>query len=778
MKKVVLLSALVMVGGTMLGQEDIDENVKELNEVVVKGVKAQKDAPFAVAEVTKEKLEEFAQSGKELPVLFSNTPGVMYWSENGLGTGTVYMRIRGAADSRINVTLDGVPLNSPEDQCVFWANMNSYSSLLGNAQIQRGVGTSTNGDGAFGGTIALTSKIPSTNRALELNASYGSFNTYNLGGSFSTGLLGKHFIFDGAYHETNTDGYIHGTGGRSGSYYGGLSWLSDKVIIRYKNFGNFEKTGQAWNGVIAGDYDGNVLWDEVVPDVAKASYKELYKMGYGKWNSLVENIEYDWAGGLTASPYKMNDGSTWDKTTDNFWQNHNILTAAWKISDRVKTSATLHYTHGYGYYREFKYQNKFSKYGLDNFTKSDGSTLKKTDFVREKGLKQDAFGAIWNINYTDEKIDFVGGINYQGFVGNHFGYLTYMADKEAAAQYLKNGDLKYYDSDASKHDVSAYGKITAHINTMWDLFADLQYRMVNYKTDGYNDKYYGANQKHFLDVNETYHFFNPKAGIMFHNDGHKAYLSAALSNREPERNNFTDNGKYGAPRAERLLDFELGYEYNAENWYAGVNFYSMNYHNQFVQTGELSDIGEALTTNIPTSYRLGTELMAGVDICSWLNVEANAALSINKLKDFTEKVDAYDADWNEYVKENHYDNTTLAYSPSAMFNAFVNAHYKGFRATWHTMGVSKMYLDNSESDDRKIPGYSVSNFSANYTFNIGKCVKELILGFNVNNIFNLHYAANGFVWYQYYNTEGQRLSHCSYIPSAGTTAMGSVTIKF
>ncbi|MCF0179659.1 MAG: TonB-dependent receptor plug domain-containing protein, partial [Bacteroidales bacterium] len=238
MKKVMLLLASVMTSGTVLGDDDIIENVKELNEVVVKGVKAQKDAPFAVTEVTKEKLETFAQTGQELPVLFSKTPGVMSWSENGLGTGTVYMRIRGAADSRINVTLDGVPLNSPEDQCVFWANMNSYSALLGNAQIQRGVGTSTNGDGAFGGTISLTSKAPNTNRSLELNASYGSYNTYNLGGSFSTGLIGKHFIFDGAYHETNTDGYIDGTGGRSGSYYGGLSWLDDKFIIRYKNFGN------------------------------------------------------------------------------------------------------------------------------------------------------------------------------------------------------------------------------------------------------------------------------------------------------------------------------------------------------------------------------------------------------------------------------------------------------------------------------------------------------------------------------------------------------------
>ena len=233
--------------------------VEQLQEVVVKGVRAQKNAPYAVANIKKQQLDEFSKTGKELPFLFSQTPGVMAWSENGLGTGTTYMRIRGAGDSRINVTLDGVPLNSPEDQCVFWANMNSYGSLLGSVQIQRGVGTSTNGDGAFGGTVALSSATPLQVPSIEVSGSYGSFNTYNIGGKISTGLLWKHLIFDGAYHETHTDGFIHGTSGRSGSYYGGLTWLGNNFQIRYKNIGNFEKTGQAWNGVTVGDNDLSLM---------------------------------------------------------------------------------------------------------------------------------------------------------------------------------------------------------------------------------------------------------------------------------------------------------------------------------------------------------------------------------------------------------------------------------------------------------------------------------------------------------------------------------------
>ena len=233
--------------------------VEQLSEVVVNGVRAQKNAPYAISNLKKQDLQAFSKTGRELPFLFSQTPGVLAWSENGLGTGTTYMRIRGASDSRINVTLDGVPLNSPEDQCVFWANMNSYGAMLGSVQIQRGVGTSTNGDGAFGGTVALSTATPSQVPSLEVSGSYGSYNTFNAGLNFSTGLLWNHLIFDGAYHETNTDGYIHGTSGRSGSYYGGLTWLGKDFQIRYKNIGNFEKTGQAWNGITAGNDDLSLM---------------------------------------------------------------------------------------------------------------------------------------------------------------------------------------------------------------------------------------------------------------------------------------------------------------------------------------------------------------------------------------------------------------------------------------------------------------------------------------------------------------------------------------
>ena len=320
---------LGMLGAVMTVQAESVEydstKVEQLQEVVVQGVRAQKNAPYAVTNIKKKELSEFSKTGKELPFLFSQTPGVLAWSENGLGIGTTYMRIRGAGDSRINVTLDGVPLNSPEDQCVFWANMNSYSSLLGSVQIQRGVGSSTNGDGAFGGTVALSSATPLQRLGGEITFSYGSFNTFNIGGKFSTGLLGNHWILDGAYHETHTDGFVHGTKGRSGSYYGGLTYVSDRFTVRYKNIGNFERTGQAWNGVTAGTNDLSIMDGTYGVKTGIKTYKDMWNVGLGKYNSLYEQLIINDDGTYTTERYRMADGSFWDRTTDIFWQNHNFL---------------------------------------------------------------------------------------------------------------------------------------------------------------------------------------------------------------------------------------------------------------------------------------------------------------------------------------------------------------------------------------------------------------------------------------------------------------------
>ena len=762
--------------------------VEQLQEVVVKGVRAQKNAPYAVTNIKKQQLNEFSTTGKELPFLFSQTPGVLAWSENGVGTGTTYMRIRGAGDSRINVTLDGVPLNSPEDQCVFWANMNSYGSLLGSVQIQRGVGTSTNGDGAFGGTIALSSATPQQTPGLEVSGSYGSFNTFNVGGKFSTGLLWKHLIFDGAYHETNTDGFIHGTSGRSGSYYGGLTWIGDNFQIRYKNIGNFEKTGQAWNGVTAGDNDMSLMDGTYGSKTGIKNYKDMYEVGLGKYNTLYEYLTYDADGNFVkdangnyvTARYAMVDGTYWDKTTDNFWQNHNILSAAWNISEHWTTTASLHYTYGYGYYREFRPSNKLAKFGM-TATDANGKNIKRTDFVREKGLSQNAYGLVWNINYLNDAWDIIGGLSIQNFDGNHFGYVTYAANDIVRQKYLANGDYKYYDSDAHKLDGNVFVKAAYHINEQWDVFGDIQYRHVGYKTDGINDKFYDDESGYYnqkLDIDEKYDFLNPKAGFSWSLNGHRLYGSVAMSHREPERNNFTDNGSYPAPKAESLIDYELGYTFNSDIFRVGVNLYYMDYKDQFVQTGLKSDIGENLTTNIKDSYRTGIELQAGIDPTSWLTIEGNASLSKNKIKDFDEVVE----DWDNGETTIHYDNSTLAFSPSTILNGFVTLHHKGWQAVWHTNFVSRQYLDNTENVDRSLPCYSVSNISLGYTLKPKKVMKEAIFGLNFNNVFNRRYASSGWVYSAIYASGGHpndnRYYQIGFIPMAGFTMTANITLRF
>ncbi len=762
-----------------------------LNEVVISGVQIPQTAPFAVTNIDKSELNDFSKTGQELPFLFSKTPGIIAWSENGVGTGTTYMRLRGAGDSRINVTLDGVPLNSPEDQCVFWANMNSYGSLLGKVQIQRGVGASTNGDGAFGGTIQLSSATPSTVPSAEITGSYGSFNTLNFGLKASTGMLWKHLVIDGAYHETSTDGFIHGTSGRSGSYYGGATWMGKNFIIRYKNIGNFEKTGQAWNGVTAGDNNLSLMDGTYGATTGIKTYEDLYKVGLGQYNSLYEYLVTDENGDFVKDEnghyltqrYQMNDGSFWDKTTDNFWQDHNFLSAAWEISEHWATTMTLHYTYGYGYYEEFRFNNKLSKFGMTYYD-ADGNQVKKTDFVRKKGLRQDTYGLLWYTKYNSGKWNLISGLSLQNFQGNHFGYVTYIANQDVANQYLAQGDYQYYDSDASKFDGNVFAKATYNISNQWSVFGDLQYRHVNYVTTGINDKFYDDESGYYnqpLDIHEIYHFFNPKGGFSWNLDNHHAYASVAMSHREPERNNFTDNGSYPFPKPEQLLDYELGYNYNGNIWQAGANLYYMDYTDQFVQTGAVSDIGEALTTNIKDSYRMGVELQAGVNATRWLTLEANATLSQNKIKDFDEVVEDWD-NWDTGTQTIHYDNSTLAFSPSAILNGFITFHHKGFEATWHSNYISRMFLDNTENLDRSLPGYSTSNLSLGYSFKPKKVVKEALVRVNLNNVFNKHYAASGWVYSaicdSYGHPNDNRYYQIGYIPMAGFNVMGNLTLRF
>ena len=499
-------------------------------------------------------------------------------------------------------------------------------------------------------------------------------------------------------------------------------------------------------------------------------------MGLGRSNTLLGS--YEKVGGkYVLNPFTLRDGNVWPRTTDNFYQNHNILSAVWQPSEHWTHNIALHYTYGSGYYKGFRSNKSLaSKFGLSDNV--------KTDEVYRKGLTQNAYGLVYNVNYKTDSWDVISGINLQQFRGTHWGYIDYIKDVDMENKYLANGPYRYYDSDADKYDYSGFVKATYTFLTHWNVFADLQYRYVKYKFGGKNDRFvYGEDGKYYnqgLSIDDNFSFFNPKAGISYTDGGHKAYASVAVANREPSRNNYTDNYNYPYPKSERVLDIEAGYQYDGSNWHAGANFYYMDYDNQIVQTGQVSDIGEALTTNVKASYRMGVELSAGWAPLSWLSFEGNAALSQNKIKDFDEYISAYDANWDDAAPvKNHYSKSTLANSPSAILNGFVDFHYSGFSATWHTNFVSRQYVDNSESLERSLPCYSQSNLSLNYESDVKKAagIKNVKFGVDFNNVFSRHYAPYG-VDYGYYTADGKRVSSMAYAPMAGFNVMTYLTLRF
>ena len=405
-----------------------------------------------------------------------------------------------------------------------------------------------------------------------------------------------------------------------------------------------------------------------------------------------------------------------------------------------------------------------------------------------------------------DRLDLRSGVSLQQFKGNHFGYLPYVRD-DALSEYVTANSLnKYYDSDAVKNDLSAYIKAGFNITESLHAFADAQYRHVGYTTDGYNDRYYvnadGTTTKHNLDIDKKYNFINAKAGLTWIKGGHKLHALVATAGREPERNNFTDNGTYPAPNPEFMIDYEAGYSYSGSIWNAGFNLYYMDYKDQFVQTGMKSDIGENLTTNIKSSYRTGIELTAAVQPLKWLSLEGNAALSENCLNDFDEVIEDWrdkyapdDPKMEQYKQDYHIDGngdklrtiphkgkTALAFSPSVILNGFVNLNFGNFKAIWHTGYVSRQYLDNSQDTDRSLPAYSLSDLSFSYTVPMKKVFKSIVIGADLNNVLNARVATSGWVYSAVDEKDGftpdSRYYQIGFIPAAPFSALAHLTLKF
>lgn len=670
---------------------------RNLDEFVVRAAQVAEGSPMAKSNVTGKELQT-NNFGQDVPYLISQTPSVIVTSDAGTGIGYTSFRIRGTGDSRINVTVNGVPLNDSESQTTFWVNMPDFASSTGEVQVQRGVGSSTNGAGAFGASISMMTERASMTPFFEASETAGSFGTSKTTVKGSTGLMNNLFVADARYSKMRSNGYIDRAKADVSSYYGSLTMYRDATQLKFTTFGSAETTNQAWN-YVPSDY---------------------IKAGNRTYNSCGE--------------YEENGVTKYYDQTDNYWQQHYHLSMVHSFNAYLGTSLTLHYTHGKGYYEDYKAGAKLAKFGLEPFNGTDGQTVKRTDLVRRKWMRNDFYGFVFKADYKKDFIDAIFGLGANNYEGDHFGRVIW-----ARNYFNLSPTHEYYRNKGEKLDYNAYLKTTFATSSHTSIYADLQYRGIHYTIDGTSDK---VPQ---LDVDTDFGFFNPKFGFNYRNGGQQAYASFAIGHREPGRNNYTDESAVEHPTYETLYDYEVGYSVAGKRWNTAVSLYYMDYDNQLIQTGRLSEIGEALTTNIKDSYRMGVELSGNVQIADWLRWQANITLSQNKIRNFVESVAAYDANWDDIAPiEVKYDKTDIAFSPSVTANNTFSVHAGGFDAGLNSVYVSRQYLDNTACRSRSIDSYFVSNATLSYTFNT-KAVDDIVVGLRINNLFNEKYETSGWV---------------------------------
>lgn len=704
-----------------------------LDEVTVTATRVTRETPVAYSELSRQELSN-RNDGQGIPYLISTTPSVIMTSDDGMGIGYSGFRIRGTDANRINITVNGVPVNDAESHGVFWVNMPDFASSVDNIQIQRGVGTSTNGAAAFGATVAMQTQRAELKPYGEYALSAGSFGTIRHTVKGGTGLINDRFVFDARYSNVRSDGYIDRASTRMQSYYFSAAWYAQNTLLKFQTFGSEEETYQAWNGVPS--------------------------------DSLKINRTYNPCGKYEEDGVEK----FYNNQTDNYWQQHYHLLLNQRLGDLWNMNVTLHYTPGEGYYEDYKAGAKYASYKLPNYVDPEGNEVKKTDLVRRKWLESDFYGAIFSFNRMSERSHFTLGGGINRYVCDHFGRVMWV--KTVAA--LPEPDYEYYLNTGDKLDYNFYSKINYRLNRVLNGYLDLQYRGIDYTIEGSDDK-----AGDHVDVDKHWDFFNPKIGLNFQDKGHNAFVSFSVANREPNRDNFTEAGVNERPSHETLYDYEAGYSYSHPRFNVGANLYYMDYDNQLILTGRISEIGEALTSNVKESYRMGIELSAGVHITDWLGWNGSLTLSRNKIKKFTEVIENFDADWNsiegQELIENYLGTTDIAFSPDVIGNSSFNFRWKNFTANLLTQYVGRQYLDNTSNKERSIGSYCVNSLRLGYAFK-PRFFKELAFDVTVNNLFNEKYETNGWVYSAMVG--GERYREDGLFTQAGTHVMGRMTVKF
>jgi len=684
-------------------------------EVFVSATRAGEQTPLAYSTVSKETISK-NNTAQDIPYMLSFTPSIVVSSDAGTGVGYTNINIRGTDVKRINVTIDGVPVNDAESHGVWWVDLPDLASSTDNVQIQRGVGTSTNGAGAFGATINFQTAALNHEPYAEINSSYGSFNTSKNTINIGTGLINNKFAVDARLSKIWSAGYIDRAFSDLKSFYVSGTLYGESSILKLMIFSGAERTYQAWSGVPK--------------------------------DSLTTNRTYN--------PY------SYKNETDNYWQDNYQIHYSKKINSNLSANVALHYTRGKGYYENLKTDSKFSSYNLPDavFNKD---TITSTDFVTQKWLDNNFYGFTYSLNYSKNKISTVIGGGWNHYSGNHFGDIIW-----AKIVTFDGEKYRWYKGTGDKKDFNTFLKINYLLTRSLNLYADLQLRNINYSIGGFEDNLKDITQNH------KYNFFNPKTGLLYNlNDKQKVYASFGISQREPDRGNFTDADPGKTPRPEKLFDYEAGYEFRTSKIMFKGNIFYMNYIDQLILTGEINNVGAPVMTNVSKSYRQGIELEAGIQISKKLNWYGNLTFSRNIIPVFADYTDNWDT-WGQ--DQEILKNRTISFSPAIIAGSVIDYNpFKDFHLGFNTKYVGKQYIDNTQNSERMLNAYLVQNVSSSYIIK-NKIFKELSFQFAVNNLFDKKYETNA--WVYKYNEGGSQHIMDGYFPQAGINYMFKVGIKF
>ncbi|RTE54517.1 TonB-dependent receptor [Arenibacter aquaticus] len=723
MKTMFTTAAVLAATLTAIGQEKPKDSLEgkeiTLDEVLVSAVRVTKQSPVTFTNLTKEQIKP-RNLGQDIPVLMNFLPAVVTTSDAGAGVGYTGIRVRGSSGTRVNVTINGIPYNDSESHGSFWVNMPDFASSTESLQLQRGVGTSTNGSAAFGASLNLLTDAVSEEGYAQISSSIGSFGTLRNNLKFSTGLLNDQVEISGRLSRITSDGYIDRASSELESYFLQGSYVDDNTLIKALLFGGHEITYQAWNGIDA--------------------------------ETLKTDRTFNSAG-----IYTDENGLTqyYDKEEDNYRQDHFQLHWNEQIANNWNTNLAFHYTKGRGYFEQYREDDDFSTYGIDPIT-VDGEEVDKTDLIRRRWLDNDFYGTTFSVTHDQGNLNLILGGGWNKYEGGHFGEIIW-------ARFSNNRDYedRYYDNSSTKTDLNVFAKANYNFSDQWSVYGDLQYRTIGYKANGEETGL----------VDDTFNFFNPKAGITFDlNSNNNFYLSYARANREPNRNDYEN----GSPKPEKLNDYELGWRYISPDIQLNTNIYYMRYKDQLVLTGELNDVGGALRANVGDSYRVGIEIDANIALGEYFKIRPNLALSDNKNKNF---VFQRDGELEEL------GDTHISFSPSIIAgNIFTYMPQENIQLNLLTKFVGKQYMGNIDAKSSVLDAYSQTDFNVQYQINTNGFMKSIVLSGLVNNIFDNLYESNGY-FYTYdddYSVPGTvtTIEGAGYYPQAGINFLLGASFNF